>query len=396
MPALAPNAERMPRSGIREIMDLAWSLDAPVIGLHVGEPSFATPEHVRAGARAALDRGETRYVPNPGIPALREAIAEKVRTRNGLAAEASQVVVSAGGMQALYVALSATVRAGDEVLIPDPGWPNFAMAVQLLQATPVGYPLRPEHGFLPDLDEVAALVGPRTRLMVINFPSNPLGAVLDAELAEALCRFADAHDLWLLSDECYDAITFDAAPVSPGHWDREGRVLSCFSFSKTYAMTGMRVGYLVAPEQVAGTAAKMQEPLIACVNAPAQYAALAALEGPHDFVETMRGAYHARRNAAAALLDEAGVGYLLPRGAFYMWIDVRDRAGGDVRGWALRLLREQAVAVAPGTTFGARGEGWVRVSLATAEEDLLEGLRRLAGTRAASPEQPTTHQEELT
>ena len=382
MPTLADHARRMPRSGIREVMDLAWSMRDPVIGLHVGEPSFSTPEHVLDGARRALDRRETRYVANAGIPALREAIVGKLAARNGLRAEPEQVVVSAGGMQALYAALSATVRAGDEVLLPDPGWPNFAMAVQLLQARAVGYPLRADHGFLPDLGELGRLVTDRTRALIVNFPSNPLGAVLPAALAERLCRFADAHDLWLISDECYDAITFDADHVSPGRYDAQDRVLSCFSFSKTYAMTGMRVGYLVAPEPVAETAAKMQEPLIACVNAPAQYAALAALEGPQDFVEVMRRAYHERRDAAAERLDAAGVGYLLPQGAFYMWVDVRDRCGGDVKSWALELLRERHVAVAPGTTFGAGGEGWVRISLATETDDLLEGIERLAAVPA--------------
>jgi aspartate aminotransferase len=382
MPKLADHARRMPRSGIREVMDLAWSMQEPVIGLHVGEPSFATPGHVLDGARRALDRGETRYVANAGIPALREAIVGKVATRNGLHAGPDQVVVAAGGMQALYAALSATVAAGDEVLIPDPGWPNFAMAVQLLQAQPVGYPLHADHDFLPDVAALGRLVTDRTRALVVNFPSNPLGAVLPAQLAEHLCRFADEHDLWLISDECYDAITFDTEHVSPARYDEQDRVLSCFSFSKTYAITGMRVGYLVAPEGVASTAAKMQEPLIACVNAPAQYAALAALEGPQDFVEVMRRAYHERRDFAADLLDAAGVGYLLPQGAFYMWVDVRDRCGGDVRTWALELLRERHVAVAPGTTFGAEGEGWVRISLATDTADLLEGLERMAGVAA--------------
>ena len=378
MAELAQHAQRMPRSGIREVMDLAWSLPDPVIGLHVGEPSFATPGHVLDAARQALDRGETRYVANAGIPALRQAIARKVAARNGLRAQPEQVVVSAGGMQALYTALCATLTAGAEVLVPDPGWPNFAMAVQLLQARPVGYPLRPETGFLPDIEELDGLVTERTRALIVNFPSNPLGAVLPAELAEALCRFADRHDLWLISDECYDEILFGAEQVSPARWDDQQRVISCFSFSKTYAMTGMRVGYLVAPEALAATAAKLQEPMIACVNAPAQHAALAALEGPQDFVALMRRTYHERRDAAAAQLDRAGVGYLLPRGAFYLWIDVRDRCGGDVKAWSLELLRQRHVAVAPGTTFGARGEGWVRVSLATETEDLLEGLRRLA------------------
>jgi aspartate aminotransferase len=378
MPALADHARQMPRSGIREVMDLAWSMEDPVIGLHVGEPSFATPEHVLDGARRALDRGDTRYVANAGIPALREAIAGKVAVRNGLEAGPAQVVVAAGGMQALYAALSATVGAGDEVLVPDPGWPNFAMAVQLLQARPVGYPLHPDDAFLPDPAELGRRVTDRTRALVVNFPSNPLGSVLPTDLAQRLCRFADQYDLWLISDECYDAITFEAEHVSPARYDEQDRVLSCFSFSKTYAMTGMRVGYLIAPETVAETAAKMQETLIACVNAPAQHAALAALEGPQDFVEVMRRAYHERRDAAAAQLDAAGVEYLLPHGAFYMWVDVRDRCGDDVKAWALDLLRERHVAVAPGTTFGAEGEGWVRISLATDTDDLLEGLDRLA------------------
>jgi aspartate aminotransferase len=255
MTALAANAEHMPRSGIREVMDLAWSLSGPIIGLHVGEPSFATPEHVRDGARRALERGDTRYAPNPGIGPLREAIAAKVTARNRLSARPEQVIVSAGGMQALHVALSATVAAGDEVLIPDPGWPNFAMAVQLVQAEPVRYPLRPENGFQPDVADLEALVTERTRALVVNTPSNPLGAVLPPAAAEALCRFADAHDLWIVSDECYDAITFEADHVGPACFDRDGRVLSCFSFSKTYAMTGLRVGYLVAPPAVAATAA---------------------------------------------------------------------------------------------------------------------------------------------
>jgi aspartate aminotransferase len=377
----APSAERLPRSGIREVMDLAWSMPGPVIGLHVGEPSFPTPEHVIAGAVAALERRDTRYSPNQGIALLRERIAEKVRARNGLAADPDQVVVSAGGMQALSVALSVTLTAGDEVLIPDPGWPNFAMAVQLVQAVPVRYPLHPERGFLPDVDELETLVTPRTRAIVVNSPSNPLGAVVEAGLAERLSRLEQERDIWLISDECYDEITFEAEAASLGAWDEGERVLSCFSFSKTYAMTGMRVGYLVVPRRIAATAAKLQEPLIACVNTPAQYAALAALEGPQDIVGHMRNAYRERRDLATAALDERGIGYLRPQGAFYLWIDVRDRCGGDVRRWALDLLRDQGVALAPGVTFGPAGEGWARVSLATATEDLLEGLARLSYSR---------------
>lgn len=381
MPTLATGAVTMPRSGIRRVMDLAWSLPDPVIGLHVGEPSFTPPVHVIEAARAAYAAGDTHYVPNAGVGELRSALAEKVSTVNRFATAPQNVVVTAGGAQALHVAFSLVLSAGDEVLIPDPGWPNYAMAVQLLQATPVRYPLRPEHGFRPDQAELDGLVTDRTRMIVVNTPSNPLGTVLPGADVEALVRFAERHDLWLLSDECYDALTFGPEHVSPGRFDRDGRVISAFSFSKTYAMTGLRVGYLVAAEEVTGQAAKLQEPMIACVNAPAQAAALAALRGPQDAVRAMRAAYQERRDLALARLDAEGMGYLRPEGAFYLWIDVRDRSRGDVEAWAMALLREHHVAVAPGTTFGPLGEGWVRLSLATATEDLLEGVRRIGSAR---------------
>jgi aspartate aminotransferase len=279
------------------------------------------------------------------------------------------------------LALSLTLSAGDEVLIPDPGWPNYAMAVGLLQAEPVRYALSADNGFRPRPEELAELVTPRTRVMILNTPSNPLGTVLPASDLEAVVRFADQHDIWLLSDECYDALTFGVEHVSPARFDSQGRVLSAFSFSKTFAMTGVRVGYLVAPPEVAAAAAKLQEPMIACVNAPAQAAALAALEGPQTAVTDMRDTYWRRRDEACGLLDQLGVGYSSPEGAFYLWVDVSDRCGADVSSWALELLRSQQVAVAPGTVFGPSGEGWVRVSLATDDDDLLEGLRRLGKAR---------------
>jgi aspartate aminotransferase len=380
MPLLAPAAERMPRSGIREIMDLAWALGDPVIGLHVGEPSFTPPPHVIEAARAAYAAGDTHYVPNAGVGELRAAAAEKISVRNGFSVDPGQVVISAGGAQALHVALSLTVSAGDEVLIPDPGWPNYAMAVGLLQATPVRYPLHGKNGFLPDLAEIDALVSERTRLIIINTPSNPLGTVWGADAVNAMVRFAERHDIWLLSDECYDALTFDTEHVSPGRFDNEGRVLSAFSFSKTFAMTGLRVGYLAAPAAVAANGAKLQEPLVACVNAPAQAAALAALQGPQDAVREMRETYRRRRDAAGELLGKVKVPHLVPRGAFYLWIDVSDRAGGDVDRWARDLLVRKHVALAPGTAFGPVGQGWARLSLAAETEDLLEGIRRIGAT----------------
>ena len=371
MPEISPHALRMPRSGIREVMDVAWSMDGPVIGLHVGEPSFATPPHVLDGARRALDTGQTRYVSNAGIPPLRAALAAKVAERNGLRAGPENVTVTNGGMGALYAALGATTTGGRRGARP---------RSRLAQLRDGDRAAAGQAGRLPAqagerLPAARSRTSPpqvtdRTRAVLVNFPSNPLGAVLPAALAEQLCRLADEHDLWLISDECYDQITFGAEHVSPGRWDEQDRVLSCFSFSKTYAMTGLRVGYLVAPEPVAETASKMQEPLIACVNAPAQHAALAALEGPQEIVGEMRDAYRERRDLAAAQLDRAGVGYLLPAGRV---LPVGRRAR------PLRRRRRGVVArPAPRARRGRRAGDRVRAP------------RARAGSAARSPPPPTT------
>ena len=381
MPLVTPAADRMPRSGIRRVMDAAWASGRPFIGMHVGEPSFVPPDHVLRAAEAAYERGDTHYVANAGVPALLEALSVKVREQNGIDAAPNQIVVSAGGAQALHLALSMTIAAGDEVLIPDPGWPNYAMAVGLLQATPVRYALRPERGFIPDIDELQALVTPRTRVLLVNSPSNPLGTVIPGEVIEELVRFAERNDIWLLSDECYDALTYGVEHVSPARFDEKGVVLSAFSFSKTYAMTGVRVGYLVTPSDVAATAAKLQEPMVACVNAPAQAAALAALTGPQDQVAFMRDTYAARRELAMEKLTEVGIPFVEPRGAFYIWIDVSDRTDGSVEEWAIRLLQEHQVAIAPGTAFGAGGEGWARLSLAADDDDIARGIERIGAMR---------------
>lgn len=381
MPSIAPHVDRMPRSGIRAIMDLAWTIREPVIGLHVGEPSFPTPPHVLEAAADALAKGRTRYVPNAGLPELRAELGRKVRARNGAEAADEQIIVTAGGMQGLHLALSAVLAAGDEVLVPDPGWPNFSMVVRLLQGGPVPYRLSAEGGFLPDVEALDRLVTPRTKAIIVNSPANPLGTVIPGPLLRELVEFAERHDLWLVSDECYEDITFEQPHVSPAAFDRDGRVLSCFSFSKSYAMTGMRVGYLVTPPDLAATGAKLQEPLVACVNAPAQYGALAALTGPQDQVAEARDTYRARRDAATGRLEEAGLRHLRPQGAFYLWLDVSDRCGDDVTGWAVRLLKERKVAVAPGDTFGEAGGGWVRLSLATATDDLMEGIERIIDFR---------------
>jgi aspartate aminotransferase len=366
----------MPVSGIREIMELAWK-DPEVIHLEVGEPDFPTPEHVVDAAHEAARRGHTRYAPNAGLPELREALADKVTRRNGFEARTDQVVVTQGGIQALYLVLLALLEPGDEVLLPDHAWPNFRMIAHLLGARAVLYPLVARGDFLPRLEDLERLVTPRTRAILVNSPSNPLGTVVPRELLQMLLAFARQRGLWFVSDEVYDEVVFDDLFVSAGSVaDTSDRLVSIYSFSKVYAMTGWRVGYLVAPPDMARLLTGMQEPIISCVNTPAQMAALAAMTGPQDVVREMREAYRARRDELLEVLDRGGLPSSQPSGAFYVWTDVSE-AGVHSMDFARSLIEREHVAVAPGSAFGELGQGYVRLSLASLREDLLDGASRL-------------------
>jgi len=369
-------ASSMPVSRIREIMELAWG-DSEAIHLEVGEPDFPTPEHVVEAAYVAAKAGRTRYAPNAGLPELREALADKVTRRNGYEARPDQVVVTQGGIQALYLVLRALLEPGDEVLLPNPAWPNFRMIAHLLGARVLSYPLVAEGGFLPRLEDLERLVTPRTRAILVNSPSNPLGTVLPRELVEVLLAFARRRGLWFISDEVYDEIVFDEDFVSVGSVaDPSDRLVSIYSFSKVYAMTGWRVGYLVAPSDMAKLLTGMQEPIISCVNTPAQMAALAAVTGPQDVVRKMREAYRARRDDLLGILDHGGLPSSQPSGAFYVWTEV-SKADMPSMDFARSLIEREHVAVAPGSAFGELGEGYVRLSLASSREDLLDGASRL-------------------
>jgi aspartate aminotransferase len=231
----------MPRSGIREIMDLAWATP-DVIHLEVGEPNFPTPQHVIEAADRAARAGYTKYTPNAGLPQLREALVDKLRARNRIDARPGQMIVTHGAVEALYTSLLALVGPGDEILLPDPGWPNYRMMTTLTRTEARYYPLTPAGRYLPQIDDLERLIGSRTRVLLLNSPSNPLGAIIPEARMRELLAFAAEHDLWVVSDECYDEIVFDSSFVSAAALAEEERVVSVFSFSKTYAMTGWRVG----------------------------------------------------------------------------------------------------------------------------------------------------------
>jgi aspartate aminotransferase len=369
-------ASSMPVSRIREVMELAWD-DSEAIHLEVGEPDFPTPEHVVEAAHQAARAGRTRYAPNAGLPDLREALADKVARRNGYEAYPNQVVVTQGGIQALYLVLRALLEPGDEVLLPDPAWPNFRMIAHLLGARVLSYPLVAGGDFRPRLEDLERLVTPRTRAILVNSPSNPLGTVLPRDLLETLLAFSRRRGLWFISDEVYDEVVFDDVFVSAGSVADPGdRLVSVYSFSKVYAMTGWRVGYLVAPPDMAKLLTGMQEPIISCVNTPAQMAALAAVTGPQDIVRMMRDAYRARRDELLDILDRGGLPSSQPSGAFYVWTDVSE-ASLPSMDFARCLIEREHVAVAPGSAFGELGEGYVRLSLASSRENLLDGASRL-------------------
>ena len=376
MPILSPIADSVPTSGIRRIFELAQHLDG-VIHLAVGEPGVPVDPAVRVAGGQDWANGELAYTPNSGIVELREAIRAKLARDNGYTVGLDQIHVTAGGVQALHLAMTLALGPGDELLIPNPGYTTFAMAPRLVGAVPVPYRLRAADGFVPDLDELESLITPRTRALLVNSPSNPLGAVYGEATLRGLVEFAARHDLWVVSDEVYEYLTYDEPHVSPAALDTDGRVLSVYSLSKTYALTGARVGYLVTPPGLDDRVRAIQETTVSCINTPAQVAAVAALTGDQRGVREAVEHYRGNLAAATDVLDRLGLDYLRPAGAFYLWIDVSHASGGDVAGWAERLLREQRVAVAPGSAFGDAGEGWIRACYAGSRSELVEGLSRL-------------------
>lgn len=356
------------------IMDLAWQVP-DCIHLEVGEPNFLTPEHVVEAAVRAAREGFHKYTPNAGIWELRQAIAAKMAAYNRMDVAPEQVCVHSGAVTGIASVLMALIDPGDEILVPGLSWPNGEMTARLLHGVPVHYSLSPERDFLPDLAELEQLVTPRTKALVINTPGNPTGVVFPEALIHELVAFCRLHDLWLVSDEIYEHIVFDVPHVSPGRFAPE-RTITISGFSKAYAMTGWRLGYTVAPREVAAVIIKLQEPLISSTNSLAQKAGVAALTGPQDCVADMCAAYRRRCDLAVAVLQEHDLYRYTPKGAFYLMVDV-SRVGADSVAVARAMLAAEKVAVAPGQAFGQAGAGMVRVSLANSDENVQEGLLRL-------------------
>ena len=367
------------RSEIRVLFDAAAKTPG-ALRLEVGEPSFTTPSHIIDAAAKAAHDGHTGYGPNGGLLSLRELLVEKLFKVNGISAESDEVVVTPGGMNALYSTFGVLLEPGDEVLLPTPGFPNMDEMIRLYSSKPVFYHLKAEAGFLPDLDELKSLVTPRTKVLFINSPSNPTGCVFDADTMASLVEFANQNDLWIVSDEVYDELLLDETVrhVPAARFDNDGRVISIFSFSKVYAMTGWRVGYLVANRQFADLARKIQEPQVSCPSTISQKAAEAALTGPRAPIDEMLKSYRKRLGLATEIATNNKIRAVKSAGTIYMLLNVGDYGStGDVE-FALDLLKSHKVSIAPGSVFGPGGAGMVRISLAASESTIEKGIIGIA------------------
>ncbi len=347
-----------------------------VIAMTAGEPDFQPPEHVFDAARDAIERGLTKYTPSEGTLELRQAVCDKFARENGLSFQPDQVIVSTGGKQVLYNAFQAVLEPGDEVVLMAPTWVSYPPQIELAGGIPVPVRTRPEDGFLPDLEEVENAIGPRTRVLLVNSPSNPTGAVYPPELVQALVELAAKHDLWLFSDELYEHLIYEGTFTPAGRFAPE-RTLVVHGASKAFALTGWRIGYGAGPRELVKAMNRLQSQVTSGPNALAQHATVAALnevEKTRAFVERTREAYRQRRDALVEGLNRLGLATPMPHGAFYVMADVSaiDPDEGEA---ALRLLEQARVAVVPGTDFLAPGQA--RFSYATSLDNVHEALRRI-------------------
>lgn len=372
-PRPAERMKEIPPSSTLRVLSLAKKLEREgrsILHLEVGEPDFDTPEHVKRAAWEALQKGMTKYTPSEGLPELREAVAERV------GAERENVLITPGAKHAIFCAMEAILDPGEEVILPSPCW-TYDGIVLSVGGKPVFLETRMEEGFRVDVERLEKALTPRTKLLVLNSPSNPTGAVLDEENLKAILDFARERDLWILTDEIYDRLVYEGKSTSllSLAGSVEG-IVYINGFSKTYAMTGWRLGYAVAPKELIAEMNKIQQASTSCVPGFVQMAGLEALRGPQDFVERMREEFRRRRDFMVKGLSSLGLKCLPPKGAFYLFPRLPE-GWKDSTSFCEHLLQEVGIASVPGIGFGPFGEGHVRFSFACSMEVLKETLQRL-------------------
>lgn len=377
MSFISEKSKKIPGSMIREMFAMQDGM-TDVISFALGEPDFTAPQHVIDATVASLQRGETHYTPNAGIPALRQAVSDLYK-RRGLDYTSKEVLIGAGAISLLNLACTAMLDIGDEVLVPDPGWANYVGLMMQVGAVPVPVRMKEENGFMYDVTDLKAALTPKTKMILLNSPSNPTGGVASEENLRQVAEFAKENDLYILADEIYRELLWDDEPYASiaGFPGMKERTVVVDGFSKTYAMTGMRLAWAVAPEEVIVVMTKLLENVLSSVNEGVQWGGVAALNGSQECVEEMKRQYRRRREIIVnGLNDMKGVSCLMPKGAFYAFPNI-SKLGLSSREFAMRLLKEKHVVVVPGTGFGEGGEGFVRLAYATSEENIREGLRRM-------------------
>jgi aspartate aminotransferase len=377
-------AERMGRLGTEsafEVLARAKALEAAgkqIIHLEIGEPDFPTADHISQAAIEALLAGQTHYVAAPGIPALREAVAAFLERTGRMRVSPDRVVVTPGAKPIMFFTIMALAGPGDEVLYPDPGFPMYESITSFAGATPVPVPLREGNGFRIDVEELARLITPRSRLLIINSPHNPCGSALTKQDCAAIAELAQRHDLVVLSDEVYWAIRYGGAHASVLDFDgMANRTILLDGWSKTYAMTGWRLGFGVFPAALVEPITRLAINSVSCTSAFSQYAAIAALDGPQDGVTDMVAEFRRRRDVVVTGLNAIdGISCVEPQGAFYAFANITG-TGLSASDLADRLLREAGVAVLAGTAFGPWGEGFLRLSYANSVPNIQAALESI-------------------
>lgn len=376
---LSNRLETISESKIRVMFDLAEQFGDDLVRLEVGEPDFRTPENViEAAYEAALD-GATHYTSNAGLPALRNAIAEKMAADNDVDVDPeSEVVVTNGGMEALLLAVLALVDEGDEVVVPTPGWPNYSAQVGVAGGTVTEVPLDADRGFSLDPDTFAEVISDDTAAVILNRPSNPTGRVFDTDATKAVAETAADHEAFIIADEVYERLIYEGSQRGVASYvDTPERVLTVNACSKTYAMTGWRLGWLAGSEDVIGAAVKLHQSTTSCASSLSQHAAIEALTGSQAVVREMYDAFDERREYLVERVEDLpAVSCPRPEGAFYAFLDV-SMLEGDSFEVAKRLLREYGVVTAPGNGFGEAGEGYLRISFANNLSELERGFDRI-------------------
>lgn len=375
---VADRVHRVPPSGIRKYFDIAATMQ-DVISLGIGEPDFTSPSTIRRAGAASIDAGHTGYTSNAGLYELREAIAAYIERLYGVSYDPNtEILITVGVSEANYLAMTAMIDVGDEVIIPEPAFVSYAPEVVFADGYPVFVPTSAEKGWLLTADDIETRITPATKAILLGYPNNPTGAVISPESMADIARLAEKYDLAVISDEVYDRLVYDDAKhvQFASFPNMRDRTVVMSGFSKSHAMTGWRLGYAVGPREIIQAMSKVHQYTIMSAPTVSQYAALQGLLDGDEDVHRMRNEYNRRRRLLVEGLNYIGLECVEPKGAFYAFPSIKS-TGLDEHTFAERLIREERVAVVPGSAFGPSGAGYVRMCYATAYDEIEEALTRI-------------------